>query len=307
MTSKVVLIGDPGIDGAFAVALALFDPNILVQGLGATAGNVSAEQATDNIHILINELDPPRWPRLGSAPDIEYDVDGKKLHGANGLGNVEFPCARLHNLPHSEKLIADLVRQEPNELTIVSMGPLTVLSRAIDLCPELPTLVKRIVILGGTVHEPGNAGPVSEFHFFCDPLAAQKVLRCGAPITLIPLDVMRKVLFSPRDLLELPGEESKASRFLRKIVPFGINATSNHYGIEGFHLKDVLGVIAVAMPQALETRSVTVDVEARGELTRGMLVIDQRSWLHPHSNADLVHHVDGQGVRDYIFRILAKG
>src|SRR6476659_5133585 len=65
MSQKVALVNDPGIDGAFAVALALFDPNLEVLGLAATAGNVSAQQATNNIHILIEQLDPPRWPRLG--------------------------------------------------------------------------------------------------------------------------------------------------------------------------------------------------------------------------------------------------
>ena len=59
-------------------------------------------------------------------------------------------------------------------------------------------------------------------------------------------------------------------------MPFGIAATSNLYGIEGFHLKDVLGILAVAQPEALKTKPMPVDVETRGELTRGMLVVDQR-------------------------------
>src|SRR5207253_9710077 len=126
-------------------------------------------------------------------------------------------------------------------------GPLTVLTRAMDLYAELPTMVQRLVCMGGTLHEPGNEGAVCEFHFSCDPVAARKTLRCGAPITLIPLDVMRKVLFSPSDLLCLPADTSRACRFLRQIVPFGIAATSNLYGIEGFHLNDLLGVVAVAM------------------------------------------------------------
>ena len=72
MSEKVVLVSDAGIDGAFAVALALFDPKLEVLGLAATAGNVHAEQATHNIHVLIEQLDPPRWPRLGASPAIEF-------------------------------------------------------------------------------------------------------------------------------------------------------------------------------------------------------------------------------------------
>src|SRR5205814_8548641 len=129
------------------------------------------------------------------------------------------------------------------------------------------------------------------------------VLRCVAPIELTPLDVMRKLLFSPSDLRQPPERESRASRFLRQVVPFGIGATSNLYGVEGFHLKDVLGVVAVALPAAISTRPVFVDVETRGELTRGMSVIDARPSA-PKPNVDLAVGVDVQAVRDYMTRTL---
>ena len=303
MAHKVVLLSDPGIDGAFAITLALFDPDIDVLGLAAAAGNVKAEQATRNAQTVVEQLDPPRWPRFGAALPIDYDTDGTRLHGPGGLGGAEFPCAQLHHKLASDKLISDLVRQYPKEITVIALAPLTVLARAFDRDPELPLLVQRLICLGGAWHEPGNASAVAEFHFYCDPLAARQVLRCGAPIMLVPLDVMRKLVFSPSDLLQLPNPESRASRFLRAIVPFGIGATSNLYGVEGFHLKDVLGVTAVALPGAISTRPVAVDVETRGELTRGMSVVDVRpSALKP--NVDLAVGVDVQGVRDYMARIL---
>ncbi len=304
MAQKVVIVADPGIDGAFAVALALRDPHLEVLGLAATAGNVAADQATKNIHIIVEQLDPPRWPRLGAALPVEYEVDGTRLHGPEGLGNTSFPCARLHHPMNSDKLLTDFVRQYPKEITVVCLGPLTTLARALDRDPEFAGAVHQLVCLGGSWHEPGNAGPVSEFHFFCDPPAARQVLHSGAPITLIPLDMMRKVLFSPTDLLELPAPESKITRFLRQIVPFGIAATSNLYGIEGFHLKDVLGIIAVTGPEALRTRPMTVDVEIRGDLTRGMLVVDQRPWRREAANVHLAIEVDGKAVHEYINRVL---
>ncbi len=183
MANKVILIGDPGIDTAFAVALALNDPTLEVLALLATAGNVSAEQATRNVHIVVEQLDPRRWPRLGAALPVEYDLDGIRLHGPGGLGGVSFPCAELHHPHPSDRLLVDMVRQHPKEVTVVSMGPLTVLARALDRDPELPALVQRVVCLGGTLNEPGNAGPVSEFHFACDPLAARQVLQCGVSLT----------------------------------------------------------------------------------------------------------------------------
>lgn len=304
MSEKVVILCDPGIDGAFAVALALNDPNLEVLGLLATAGNVSAEQATRNVRTLIDQMDPPRWPRLGSALPIEYETDGTKLHGPNGLGGVAFPSVELHHLPASDKLLVELVKQHPNEVSLICLGPLTVVARAFDLFPELPQAVKRIVCVGGTHREPGNAGPMTEFHFACDPEAARQVIRCGAPLILVPLDMLRRVLFSPSDLLDLPTDGNSTCRFLRQIVPFGIASTSNLYGIEGFHLKDVLGVIAVALPATLQTRHMRVDVETHGHLTKGMTIFDQRDWIPGPPNVEVVHDLTPLEVRQYIARTL---
>jgi inosine-uridine nucleoside N-ribohydrolase len=306
MTRKVILVSDPGIDGAFALSLALHDPDLEVLGVAATAGNVDAERATQNVHVVIEQLDPPRWPRIGAALPVEYDVDGRKLHGPGGLGGVTFPCAKLHHPHSSDKLIIDLVRLHPKEVAVVVMGPLTVLARAIDRDPELASLVQRVVCVGGAWHEPGNASAVAEFHFYCDPPAARQVLKSGLPLTLVPLDVMRKLILAPSELMDLLARESRTGRFLRQVVPFGIGATSNLYGIEGFHLKDVLGVTALTVPGALSTRSMFVDVETRGELTRGMSVVDSRPMPAGSSNVELAVGVDVPAVREYIDRMLRR-
>ena len=304
MPQKVILVADPGIDTAFAIALALHDPNLDVLGLLATAGNVGADQATSNVHILIDQLDPPKWPRLGAAPQVEYELDGTALHGPDGLGGVTVACTKLHSPTPSDKLLVELVRENAKEVTVINLGPLTVLARALALDPEWPNLVERVVCLGGTWHEPGNASAVAEFHFACDPASARRVLRCGTPITLIPLDVTRKVVFSPSALLELPGGDEGPCRFLRQIIPFGIRATANQYGVEGFHLKDVLGVFALVRPGALTTRAVFVDVETQGELTRGMSIVDLRPTPAGRPNVNLATGVDVAEVHQYMERTL---
>jgi inosine-uridine nucleoside N-ribohydrolase len=306
MMRKVILLADPGIDTAFATAIALWGADLDVIGLAATAGNVSAEQATKNIQILVEQIDPPRWPRLGAALPVEYEIDGTKMHGPGGLGGVTFPCAQLHHMHSSDKLLIDLIRQNPKDVTVIALGPLTTLARAFDRDPELPSLVQRLVCVGGAWHEPGNASAVAEFHFYCDPPAARQVLQSGVPLTLVPLDVTRKLLFAPADLLELPKPESRTCRFLRQIVPHGIRMTSNLYGVEGFHLKDVLGVVAVSRADLLTTRPVVVDVETRGELTRGMTVIDARPGQKATANADLAVSVEVAPVREFINSVLSQ-
>jgi inosine-uridine nucleoside N-ribohydrolase len=304
MARKLIIVADPGIDGAFAVALALQDPELDLIGLAATAGNVSAEQATRNVHILIEQLDPPRWPRLGAALQSNLDTDALKLHGNGGLGGVDFPCAQLHHPHPSDKLLSDLVHLHPKEVTVVLMGPASAFARALDRDSEVATLVERLIVVGGSWREPGDASAVAEFHFFCDPGAARQVLRCGAPITLLPLDVTRKLLFSPTELLELPDSESRVTRFLRQIVPQGIAGAASLYGVEGFYLQDVVGLIPLVLPNALTTRSVTADVELRGELTRGMSVFDVRWGVSAKANVELAAGIDVVAVRQYIQRSL---
>jgi inosine-uridine nucleoside N-ribohydrolase len=306
MARKVILVADPGIDGAFAATLALFDRQLEVLGIAASAGNVPADQATRNVQTLVEQVDPPRWPRVGAAPPVAYEVDGTRLHGSGGLGGASFPCAQLHHQHSSDKLLIDLVRQHAKEVTVIVMGPLTVVARAFDRDPELPSLVQRLVCVGGTWQHPGDVNAVAEFHIYCDPVAARQVFASRIPLTLLPLDVARKVVFSPTDLLELPAPESRACRFLRHIVPHGIRMSSNLFGVEGFHLKDVLGLVAVVMPEALTIKEVAVDVETRGELTRGMTVIDVRPERKGQANIDLAVDLDVRPVRQYIDRVLRQ-
>src|SRR5437588_9662382 len=108
MGRKVIVVCDPGIDGAFGIALALHDRSLSCLGLAATAGNVHAEQANRNMQILVDLFDPPRRPRFGSALSVEYDVDGLKLHGPGGLGGTDYLCAGLHHTHASDKLIVVL-------------------------------------------------------------------------------------------------------------------------------------------------------------------------------------------------------
>lgn len=304
MPRKVIIVADPGIDTAFAVALALNDPNLEVVGVLPTAGNVSAEQATANVHTLIDVVDPPKWPKLAAALPAKYEADGVALHGPGGLGGVTFPSATRHTLHPADKVLCELAHESPRQVTVVNLGPLTTLATALDRDPGLPAVLDQTVIIGGCWREPGNSGPVAEFHIHLDPDAAKRVFRGELQPLLIPLDVTRKLIFSPTDLLELPNPDSRTCQFLRQIVPFGIRASSNLYGIEGFHLKDVLGIAALAVPAAVTSEAHHVDVETRGDLTRGMTVIDARPGTTAAPNARVATGVTVAEVREYILKSL---
>jgi inosine-uridine nucleoside N-ribohydrolase len=304
MAIKTIILADPGIDTSFAIALAYHDPNIDVLGLLATAGNVDAEQATQNCLILNDQLDPPRFPRVGAALPVKYAMDGTVVHGPGGLGGIRFPEVHLHSPISCDRLLLELAKEHPKEIAVVCLGPLTTLAVAFERHPELVELLDRLIIVGGSWREHGNTGPVSEFHFALDPEAVRAVFRKHMPITVIPLDVTRRLILSPTDLLSHPDPKNKVCTFLRKIVPFGIRATTNQYGIEGFHLKDVMGIIALAKPQAFSIRSVYADCEPKGEITQGMMVVDSRPNPKDRPNIDLAIDVDEMAAREYFAETL---
>jgi inosine-uridine nucleoside N-ribohydrolase len=304
MARKLILVTDPGIDGAFATALALLDPDLDVLGVAASAGNVGAEQATRNIQILVEQIDPPRWPRLGEALAVAYDHNGISLHGADGLGGAAFPFAELHRMHPADKLISDLVRQHPKEISVVIMGPATVFARTLDRDPDVAHLVDRVVLVGGAWRDPGDIAPGVEFHIACDPQAARQLIRSGIPLTLLPLDVTRQLIFSPSDLLQLPAEHSPACAMLRKIIPAGIRNSSSMHGIEGFYLQDVLGVAALARPENVTLKPVVCDVETHGHLACGMTIFDTRWSTSAKPNIDVAVDVDVPSIRRYISRVL---
>jgi inosine-uridine nucleoside N-ribohydrolase len=304
MPKKVILIADPGIDTSFAIALALNDPNLDVIGLLPCAGNVPAEVATSNVHILINQIDPAKWPRTAAAAPVEYDLDGTELHGPDGLGGNNFLCAQRHQALPADKVLVELIRENPRQATVVCLGPVTTFARALDRDPDIAGLVEKLVMVGGTWKEPGNAGPTAEFHFFLDPESTSRVIHTNITPQVVPLDVTRRLVLSPTELLELPNPDSKTCRFLRKIVPFGLRASMNHYGVEGFHLKDVLGVAAVALPGCITFETHPADVEASGALTRGMLVVDTRKKRGDWPNVQIGVDAAIGEIRQYVDRVL---
>jgi len=285
MARKIILDVDPGIDDALAICMALHDPRLEVVAITAVGGNVSPERATRNVQMIVEQLDPPRLPRIGaaSAPDDGLPVDGRHLFGLDGLGGSEFAVAERQHLHPSEKVICDEVRAAPNAVTLVALGPLTNIARAFVRDPELPGLVGRVVMMGGTIGGPGNITPAAEFNIYCDPRSARAVFRSPSTKTLVPLDVTNRVVLSYDLFNQLPDESTRVGRFLRTILPPAFRNYRQQFGLEGIHAHDTVALCSVVRPELFTTREMAGDVETAGELTTGMTVFDRRrvpSWRH---------------------------
>ena len=304
---KVIIDCDPGIDDAVALCMALFEPRLDVMAVTAVAGNVPAEQATLNVQAVIDQLDPPRLPRVGSARPLEGvgEVKPRLLHGKDGLGGTGVEVSQLHQQHAAEKILVDQVRSAPGEITIVCLGPLTNIARAFHRDPELPGLIGQLILSSGSIAARGNATPAAEFNIHSDPYAAKLVFESIAPKLMIPLEVSEEVEFDMGFVQQLPSVTTNAGRLLRRMIPFSFRAYHQHMGRERIQLPDAVSLLAAIQPELFEIQSMTGDIETQGELTVGATVFDRRplsNWGYP---LDVAHQVDAAAAKDCIIRCLS--
>ncbi len=306
MPKKVILDVDPGLDDAVALCSALLDSRLEVVAVTAVAGNVPANVATRNVQAIVEQLDPPRWPRVGAAspPDHGLPVEGRFMHGIDGLGECNFQVAELRTPHPSEKIICDEVRAAPEAVTLVALGPLTNVARAFKRDPELPYLVNRVVIAGGAVRTSGNITPAAEFNLYCDPESARAVFRSPSTKTLIPLDVTNRIVLSFDLFNRLPDQASRVGSFLQKILPPAFRAYRQEFGVEGIHVHDTVALTAVTEPGLFITEEMAGDVETMGDLTMGASVFDRRRRPAWRCNMEVALNVDAGKVIEAIIENL---
>ena len=302
MPRKVIIDCDMGIDDAVALCMTLFDSRLDVLAVTATEGCVTADQANNNLQAIINELDPDRYPRLGMATSTvdAPAVDTRYLFGEDGLGNAGFESSVHKRAVPAEKLISEIVRAHPEEVTILCLGPLTNLARAFRREPALPGLVDQIVMTGGSLNGQGNITPCAEFNFYFDPTSAQEIIKSRTTKILIPLDVTREVAFGFEMMEELPKTETRTGHFLRQILPHTFRAFRQQLGQEAITLTDAVGALALLEPDLFKYQPLACDVETAGELTRGVLVSDRRMQPEWRPNLTVATEIQSEQVHQYI-------
>lgn len=283
---KMVLIDtDPGTDDAMAILLALNSPEIDVKAITVVPGNSTAPHVLDNalrIVSLANRCDIP--VAAGAVkPLFQELITNDAVHGTNGLGGIELPASRCMVDPRfGPDLIIDTVRAHPHEVTIVAIGPLTNLALALARDPALPSLVKEVVIMGGSI-DTGNSTPAAEANIFGDPEAAQIVFQAGWKLTMSPLGVGAKTVFTQTLLGRLSQthgpENDFAVEVIRGVIPYGLKQ-----GWGGMRMYDPTAMAYAIDPTILKTEFWHVDVETRGQYTRGETVenrinaVERRVW-----------------------------
>ena len=234
----IIIDTDPGVDDAMAIAYALCRPDVELVGLTTVFGNTSAELATRNARWLLERFGAPQVPvaRGAAVPRVQPPLPHADfVHGADGLGNthpdgsdVVPPGAAERGAPGVEgadaaDFIVDAARARPGEITLVAIGPLTNVAEALAREPELPGLLRALVIMGGAVTEPGNVSPVAEANFWNDPHAADEVLARDWPVTIVGLDVTHRIMLADTDLDRLGAEAGETGAVLRAASRFYVD------------------------------------------------------------------------------------
>lgn len=310
MARKLIIDLDPGIGDAVAAVLALLDPEFDLLALTATAGSVPGDVATRNLHGIVAQVDPSKWPRIGSAPSgaslqrLGFESQLDALHGATGLGDVEIFAPELHHRHESSKVLIDSVRAHPQEVTLLTLGPLTNVAAACERAPDFMDLLGGLVCLGGSVAAGGDLTAAAETNVYLNPEAARTVLAGPYAKTLIPLDATNATIVTYETFTRISDGRSPASQFLKQLLPFYFRAHHQFLGMEGIWLREVVALAAVARPGLCRQQSLQVDVEVQAGLTSGVTVFERRPHLAGKTNASVALEVDPQGVVDYMTQLL---
>lgn len=293
---RVIIDTDPGTDDAMAILLALNSPEFKVEALTVVPGNVEAWQGLENALKIVSLAGRCDVTVAGGAqhPLNQKLITAQYWHGKNGLADVELPPSKCKADPRfGPDLIIELVHKYPREITLIPVGPLTNIALAVSKDPSIASLVKNIVIMGGSI-SGGNVNGAAEANIYNDPEAAQIVFNAGWMVTMVGSDVGERTLITRKHLAQLQSTHGPQNDFIAKIVEFCIKrAQQNGYAAAAMY--DPLAV-GIALDPTLGTlKEMHVDVETKGEFTRGETVANRMG-----SNEKNVLHGDHYEIEGVI-------
>jgi purine nucleosidase len=292
---RIIIDTDPGVDDALAFLLALTSPEIKLEALTTTQGNVTLEKATRNALSVLELCRASHIPVAAGSmyPLVQPLRASADVHGESGIGSAQLPAPQAQPVAaHAVDFLIEKVLAEPNEISIFPIGPLTNIAMAIRKEPKFSNAVKELVIMGGAIHENGNTTPLAEFNIYVDPHAAHIVFHSGIPITLIPLDVTHKCLFKQEHVERLLKINSPISRFIRDVMDVYLQA-SHGRGFEGSALHDPLTLATVIAPELLSLKAYYVDVDISGGVSMGKTFADIFSSTKKTANMKVAMQVRG--------------
>ena len=194
---------------------------------------------------------------------------------------------------HAAQALVKLVKENPGEIVIIALGPLTNISLASHFDAEFATRVKEIYLMGGCIHGKGNHWVSAEFNFGADPEAAYVVLNhLNCPISLVSWETCLEHVLDWEFFDRYIGAGTKQAEFMKKISS-KIKEYEAKMNSPAFITCDPFAICAAIQPRIiLEETSVHATMELKEGLTRGQMVIDWRGMLKKSANVRLITKID---------------
>jgi len=259
----------PPQDDGTALILALKSSELKILGVTTVAGNATVQQATfDALRVLeiAGRTDIPVYQGANRPWMHEKTEFATRVHGKwwSDEAPPPPPGGFAKKLPETESAVSFIIRtveQNPTEITIIAIGPLTNIATAIRQQPGFAKKVKKIVIMGGAIaslpNGGGNVTPNAEFNFWVDPEAAQVVIRSGIPIILTPLNVTAKTDFSKQWFDEIIAADTPLTRLIKQTMgPF----YEKHPDVHS-QMYDQLTVASLIDPTLVKAQDLYVDID----------------------------------------------
>ncbi len=229
---------------------------------------------------LIGRGDIPVYEGL-SRPIVRSDFPtpratkrDPKVH----LATLPFPDAKSKKQPLSapEYLVRTFAEQ-PDEIVLVAVGPLSNLAAALALDPAFAGNVRELIIMGGAINK-SNITPSAEFNIWADPEASAIVMAAPFPkITLVPLDATHQALISLDQCKQLRALGSPAGAAAAAVVEHRISGyeANQPTGVpQTAPVHDAVCIAALVDPSVIDTKFLNVVIETQGEYTIGRTVVD---------------------------------
>jgi len=311
MPRKIIIDTDPGQDDAVAILLALSSPEELdVLGIVAVAGNVGLHHNVTNARKIVELAGRHEIPVYAgcSRPIRRTLVTAEHVHGVTGMDGPDLPAPTLpvqtqHGVDY---IIETLMAAEPGTITLCTLGPLTNIAMALIKQPAIATRIAEIVMMGGAYFEVGNITPTAEFNIYVDPEAADIVLRCGAPITMLPLDVTHQMQSTPERLAAILALGNSSGAAVHAMLTFSETFDLAKYGWAGAPLHDPTVIAWLLRPDLFAGRHCNVAIETASDLTIGMTVVDYWHVTSRDRNVNYLRNGDAEGFYGLLLERLAR-
>ena len=258
----VVIDCDPGVDDSFAIAMANAAPGFVLRAITAVEGNVPARLTRRNALCVAEALGIDCRVGFGAELPLRksYTRDASVVHGASGLGGIEFPaCRRQPDPMPAWELIYDEAVKAGGRLVLFAIGPLTNIALALRSHPDLPQYIDRFCIMGGGTF--GNVTETAEFNIWVDPTAAREVFE-KLPVYMVGLNATHAAAISPADFDEMIAicRRSPRNWLLRQLAEFS-KANSLNAGCDNHIIHDALAIAAMLSPTVVQFEHCHVRVE----------------------------------------------